>query len=396
MKKFLIFIFTFTYLVACSDNSVTPPETFTFSMEPLTVPEGNQTKTVFLSLRLDKNAADPIVVFLKTTDKSAVAGEDYVGFESQRIEFASGARQANCKIEILGDEEFEQTEEFIVEVIEIDGANLQQTFAVITIENDDINTDISIPTTGYSTPKTYDNMNMIWGDEFEGEILNEDDWTFEIGNGSSGWGNNELEYYRKENTSLKDGNLIIQAREELFAGFKYTSSRIITKDKLEFTFGRIDIRAVVPEGQGIWPALWMLGANISEVGWPKCGEIDIMELVGHKPSTVHGTVHYPDQGGNRLFKGSETSLSGGKKFSQEFHVFSLIWKEDSIEWLLDDKKFYTANKQVLGAQNPYPFNDPFFFIFNVAVGGNWPGSPDASTSFPQNMIVDYIRVFQEE
>ncbi len=390
-------ILLFVLFGACNNDDVAPAEPINFSMDPLSVLEGDdESKTVFLSLRLDKNAAEPVIVLLRTKDNTAIAGEDYVGFNSQRIEFSSGSRQANCKIEILGDEDFEKTEEFIVEAFEITGARLQVMNTTVIIENDDLSTDINIPSSGYSTPNRYDNMELVWEDEFNLEALNEDDWTFEIGNGSSGWGNNELEYYRKENTFFKEGNLVIQAREESFGGFQYTSSRIITKDKYEFNFGRIDIRAVIPEGQGIWPALWMLGANINEVGWPKCGEIDIMELVGHRPSTVHGTVHYPNPNGDRVMTGTETSLAGSKKFSQEFHVFSLIWKEDSIQWLLDDKQFHVVNREILGTQNPYPFNDPFFFIFNVAVGGDWPGSPDATTSFPQNMIVDYIRVFQEK
>jgi beta-glucanase (GH16 family) len=121
-----------------------------------------------------------------------------------------------------------------------------------------------------------------------------------------------------------------------------------------------------------------------------------MELVGHEPSTVHGTVHYPDSNGNRLFIGSKVSLNDGSKFSSAFHVFSIVWSEDKIVWYMDDKAFYTVTKQSLGNQNPYPFNEPFFFIFNVAVGGDWPGSPDSSTMFSQNMIVDYIRVFQPD
>ena len=138
----------------------------------------------------------------------------------------------------------------------------------------------------------------------------------------------------------------------------------------------------------------MLGANFSEVGWPECGEIDIMEMVGHEPSTLHGTVHYPDQNGNHLFMGSSTRLSNGIRFADRFHVFSIIWSEDKIEWYLDDVKYYTVTPTILGSGNPYPFNEPFFFIFNIAVGGRWPGSPDATTTFPQNMFVDYIRVFQ--
>ena len=156
----------------------------------------------------------------------------------------------------------------------------------------------------------------------------------------------------------------------------------------------MDIRAVLPEGQGIWPALWMLGESITSVGWPRCGEIDIMEILGHEPSKLHATVHYANNNGDRVMNGTSTNLPGGQKFSDEFHVFSIIWEEDRIQFLLDDVPYHNITRNTLGLSNPYPFNEPFFFIFNVAVGGNWPGSPDGTTRFPQHMIVDYIRVFQ--
>jgi len=248
-----------------------------------------------------------------------------------------------------------------------------------------------IPTTGYSTPLSYPGYTLVWSDEFDGTSLSSD-WTFEIGNGSSGWGNNELQYYRAENTTVSDGLLVITAKEEAFDGYQYTSSRIITKGKQFFQYGRIDIRAALPFGQGIWPALWMLGENISSVGWPACGEIDIMEMIGgagFNDRTVHGTLHWDDFG-NHVYYGESNSLATGK-FAEEFHVFSIIWDENSIKWLRDDIEFHEAD--ITPAQLS-EFQNEFFFIFNIAVGGDWPGSPNASTVFPQTMAVDYVRVFQ--
>lgn len=249
------------------------------------------------------------------------------------------------------------------------------------------------PTTGYSTSETYNEFTLVWSDEFDGTSLNSDNWKHEIGTGSNGWGNNELQYYRSENTSVQDGSLTIEAKKETFSGSNYTSSRIITQDKQEFKYGRIDIRAALPYGRGIWPALWMLGANFPEVGWPRCGEIDIMEFLGQTPDEVFGTLHWADDSGNRQCtcgdQNSYYSLSSGT-FSDEWHVFSLIWTEDRIEWLVDDNEFYAVNI-VDGLEE---FNESFFFIFNVAVGGNLPGNPDSSTPFPQRLYVDYIRVFQ--
>ena len=165
---------------------------------------------------------------------------------------------------------------------------------------------------------------------------------------------------------------------------------MITKDKFSFKYGRVDIRAALPYGQGIWPALWMLGSNFSSVGWPHCGEIDIMEIVGHEPNKLHGTVHWANENNVHAEYSGETTLNSGT-FNDKFHVFSIIWNENQIQWLLDDEVYHTVS---LSAPALSEFKEEFFFIFNVAVGGNWPGSPDATTAFPQQMIVDYIRVFQ--
>lgn len=248
-----------------------------------------------------------------------------------------------------------------------------------------------LPTSGYTTPLSYPNYTLVWNDEFDGTELSSD-WSYEIGTGNSGWGNNELQYYREENTEVADGYLKITARQQEFGGKNYTSSRLVTQGKQSFYKGRIDIRAALPYGKGIWPALWMLGDNFPTAGWPSCGEIDIMEMVGGEGAndrTVHGTIHWSNAGNHANFGGS-TSLSSGK-LADEWHVFSIIWDENSIRWLFDDQQYQSAD---ITPAELSEFHANFFFIFNVAVGGNWPGSPDASTEFPQTMAVDYVRVFQ--
>jgi len=269
----------------------------------------------------------------------------------------------------------------------------QSTDVKIVKDGDDGTT--PIPTTGYSTPESYAGMTLIWQDEFNGTALNETDWSFETGGG--GWGNNELEYYRKENTTVSDGVLIITAKKESFSGSNYTSSRLITKGKKSFKFGRVDIRAALPKGQGIWPALWLLGSNIDDVGWPKCGEIDIMEMIGGsgREKTVYGTPHWwdTDQIGHASY-GSQYSLSSGT-FADQFHVFSIIWTADAITWYVDDIQYHTID--ITPAEAPERFDEfrnNFFVIFNIAVGGDWPKNPDSTTVFPQRMVVDYVRVFQ--
>ena len=216
--------------------------------------------------------------------------------------------------------------------------------------------------------------------------LNQDDWNYELGGG--GWGNNELEVYtnKAENVYIDNGKLVIKAIDN---SGSYTSGRLTTQGKQEFRYGLVTIRAKLPYGQGIWPALWMLGSNISEVNWPACGEIDIMELIGNKPGTVYGTAHW-DQGGHQ-YQGGNYAMTSGEKFADKFHVFSILWEKDRIAWYVDGKKYYEFNKGDGGYA--WPFNNSFFFIFNMAVGGQWPGNPDDMTVFPQTMTVDYIRVY---
>lgn len=231
--------------------------------------------------------------------------------------------------------------------------------------------------------------NLVWSDEFNGTSLNRANWTPEIGTGSGGWGNNELQYYtdRAQNVQVTGGNLVITAQKESYGGMNYTSARIKTQDLKSFTYGKVEARIKLPSGQGLWPAFWMLGSNISSVGWPKSGEIDIMERVNNNPY-VNGTVHW-DAGGHADFG----RVSGNLDFSQ-FHVYSIEWDSKYIRWFVDGQQFnefYIEN----GTGNTEEFQRPFFILLNLAVGGNWPGSPNNSTPFPSQMLVDYVRVYQD-
>lgn len=246
-----------------------------------------------------------------------------------------------------------------------------------------------------TSPKAYEGMRLDWFDEFDGTALDSQLWNHDIG--GWGWGNNESQYYRPENTTVQSGYLVITAKEESFGGKDYTSSRIKTQGTKSFTYGRVDIRAMLPRGQGIWPALWSLGTNFSEVGWPYSGEIDIMEMIGGagRESEVHGTVHW-NVGGlsapySHTYQGGKTRKVSGD-FADGFNVFSIIRTEDRIQWLVNDQPYY--NFYIDSSASLAPFKNPFFLIFNVAVGGNWPGYPDATTQFPQRMVVDYVRVFE--
>lgn len=249
---------------------------------------------------------------------------------------------------------------------------------------------------GYFTPAEYAGYTLVWQDEFTGNNINSSNWSFEIGDGcpnNCGWGNNELEYYRAENAWVAEDVLTIEARKETYMSRSYTSARMVTRDKQSFRYGRVDIRALLPKGKGMWPALWMLGNDFSTVGWPRCGEIDIMEMVGGDPGDkqCHGTIHWHDGQIHASYSGSYTLPN--ETFADAYHVFSIIWDATSIKWYMNDLQYHQVS-----ISNPEmsEFHQEFWFIFNVAVGGTWPGNPVASTKFPQQMKVDYIRVFQRD
>jgi beta-glucanase (GH16 family) len=191
---------------------------------------------------------------------------------------------------------------------------------------------------------------------------------------------------KDENVHIDSGYLHISALSPFAES--YTSGRITTLGKKEYTYGRVEIRAKLPQGQGVWPALWMLGANIGSVNWPSCGEIDIMELLGHQPEKVYGTVHWDDNG--HAYIGSNTSLAGST-FNTDFHLFTLVWTPNRMTWMVDREPYYTLTRTEI---SKFPFDLPEFLIFNVAVGGYWPGPPDGTTLFPQHMLVDYVRWYQ--
>jgi len=242
---------------------------------------------------------------------------------------------------------------------------------------------------------------LVWSDDFNGPSgspVDSTKWGFDVGGG--GWGNNELETYtsRTANAYHEGGMLVIKALKETFTGSDnrtrdYTSARLLTKNKFSQAYGRIEARLKVPYGQGIWPAFWMLGDNINTAGWPNCGEIDIMENIGREPSIVHGTVHGPGySGGNGI--GAAYSLTAGRKFSDDFHTFAVEWEPNVMRFYVDGLLYKTITPANLPAGTSWVFDHPFFIILNVAVGGFWPGNPDATTVFPQQMLVDYVRVYQ--
>lgn len=230
---------------------------------------------------------------------------------------------------------------------------------------------------------------LVWEENFSGKQLDEAAWNFELGNGcpnNCGWGNNEKQLYTDKNHELKDGYLIIKIEKE---ATHYTSTRITTAGKKEFQYGRMEARAKIPTGKGIWPAYWMLGSNIGKVGWPKCGEIDILEYVGREPDMVYTSLHTQDSHGNTI----NSKKTAFPNIEEGFHVYAIEWDKDKIEFFVDDQSVYTFAPE-LKNENTWPFDQPFFFLVNVAVGGNFGGHDVDDSIFPQEYLIDYIRVYQ--
>ena len=252
-----------------------------------------------------------------------------------------------------------------------------------------------------AAPPTSTGWTLVWSDEFNGpngSSVDRTKWVVEAG--GDGWGNQELEYYtdRSENASVQDGNLVIRALPEKYTGpdgvkRNYTSARLKTFGKFSQTYGRFEARINIPYGQGMWPAFWMLGDDIDKVGWPACGEIDIMENIGKEPAIVHGSIHGPGYVGNTGLE-APFALSGKHRFADAFHVFAIEWDPESISFYVDKDLYVRRTRADLKTGWKWVFDKPFFLILNLAVGGDWPGNPDSSTAFPQTMLVDYVRVYR--
>ena len=230
---------------------------------------------------------------------------------------------------------------------------------------------------------------LIWEENFEGDSLNMENWSYETGDGCPdlcGWGNNERQIYNEDYVAVKDGNLVITADK---VGDAYYSGKVNTKDKFEFQYGTVEVRAKLPDGHGLWPAIWMLGDNIREVGWPASGEIDIMEFVGRKPDTIHNALHTPASHGDT--ENIETTRI--ENVTSDFHVFKMNWTEDAITFYIDEEKTYTFSPSVKNEET-YPYRHPFYFLLNLAVGGNFGGPEVDDSIFPKQFLIDYVKVYK--
>jgi beta-glucanase (GH16 family) len=243
------------------------------------------------------------------------------------------------------------------------------------------------------------NCELVWSDEFEGDELDTSRWEAQTGTGTgyglpAGWGNNELQYYQPENATVADGFLTITARQESVSSSEYTSARLRTLGRAAWTYGRMEMRAKMPIGQGLWPAFWMLPSDTRYGGWAASGEIDVVEYLGSEPNLIHGTIHFGDRWPNNSYAQSSYELESGS-FNEDFHVFGIEWERGEIRWYVDGILYGSQSDWFSTAGDyPAPFDVDFHILLNLAVGGNWPGSPDSTTTFPQELVVDYVRVYQ--
>lgn len=239
-----------------------------------------------------------------------------------------------------------------------------------------------------NTVKAADNYELVWSDEFNGNYLDTNTWNYEIGTGSWGWGNNEQQYYTDRNIKVSNGTMKITAKREDYGGMKYTSSRITTKNKKNFKYGKIEARIKMPKFKGVWPAFWMLGANQDSVGWPKCGEIDIMEAINDE-NLVYGTLHwFHDPGNNNADSGSSVAVAD----RTEYHVYGVEWTADKLRWYVDGKVYRTMD---VSNDSFSEVRKEYFVIFNMAIGGQWPGYDIDETAFPATMEVDWVRAYKK-
>jgi len=236
----------------------------------------------------------------------------------------------------------------------------------------------------FASISTHAQWDLIWQDEFDGSSLDTTKWKVDVG--GNGWGNNESQYYTAQgNLNIQNSLLTITAKAEQFGNNQYTSAKIKTEGKFNVRFGKIETRMKCPMGQGLWPAFWMLGSNHSTIGWPKCGEIDVIEHINSE-TKVHGTAHWDNVG--HIYWGGIINND-----PTQFHNYSIIWDSTKIQWFMDDQIYYQLNT-LNGVNGTEEFQNSFYLILNLAVGGNWPGYPNANTIFPAEMLVDYIKVYQ--
>jgi len=382
MRRFLIAAIAIA-LAACEGggSNNTPAEILSkLSIDDVTLFEGSSGTTPFeFTISMDKAFSQPVTVSYSTADGTAKAGEDYTAVSNQTVIFQPGEKSKKITISVTADTQREGAETFTVNLSNVVNGVIAKGVGTGTIRDDDEGAAFT---------------NLVWSDEFDYTGLPDNKkWGYDVG--GHGWGNNELQYYTKErsqNARVENGHLVIEARRENMEGREYTSARLVTKNKGDWKYGRIEVKARLPQGRGIWPAIWMLPTEWKYGDWPKSGEIDIMEFVGYEPDRVHGTVH--TQSFNHSIGTQKGSSLRFTDLATAAHIYAIEWYADKIDFFVDGERYFTFTNTNRGAAD-WPFDQTFHLILNVAVGGNWGGAQGVDASvYPQQFLIDYVRVYQ--
>ena len=383
----LLKLFFLSLLMASCHTGGNEENTPTVKMKLRNDYEGTgQNKILDVTVVLSSPATVPVTVTYSTVDSTAKGGMDFIPITHGTLVFNPGETSKKINIELVSDSIMEFTESFKLMITNVENAKLAGPILSITIYDDDL-TRPTLLEDGYITPKSYPGMKLRFADEFNDSIINYFTWNYETGEGP--WGVGQLQEFtdKSENLSVKNGKLRITAINN---NGHFTSGRINTVNTNSVHFGVIDIRAKLPSGRGIFPSIWLLNTDYNGSNWPKCGEIDIAALNGNIPSQIIGIAYY-SASGPRNKEGFYSLPDYTNSFSDQFHIFTIIWQNDRIEWFVDYKKYMEIVQDDVG--NDWPFNSSFYFYLDLVVGGTLVGDPDNTTVFPQTMEVDYIRAF---
>lgn len=379
----LMLTLLFFLAISCSkDDEMGTP---TVKLLPRNDKEGsNQNKILDVRVRLNHPTNLPVTVSYSTVDSTARSYKDFIPVDSTLV-FNPGETEQTINIQLISDKVTEFTEGFGLRISRVENALGAFQYLPITIYDDDFNNVIPA-TDGFISKDTIEGMQLMFADEFSGTYVNPYIWAYNSPDGT--WADQIQQYtYSDDNLKVENGLLKITALQK---GSDYTSAGINTMSTISFKYGLLQVRAKMPKGTGLWPSIWMLGKAYSKWGWPNCGEIDIATLNGRQPSQMLGSVDYY-LGGDVLKEGHYDLYGVDDSFADEFHVFSILWQPGQINWYVDNHPYMKFDKATLG--ETWPFDEPFWMVISLAVGGTRVGSPDAGTQFPQTMEVDYIRYY---
>ncbi len=388
----VVWIAWILYLSGCSESSELTKKPV-LTLKPVVVHEGNnEINSIDIEVALDQSSSLPVTIKWGTESLTAIEDQDFIPVYGQETIIPPGQTKIILPISIINDDHLEFIETFNIVLLEAENAEIMSQNASVTIIDDD-RYQPEMADDGYITPLQYPDMHLTWHEEFEGTTVETDHWNFDAANGfplNCGWGLDELGKYTgdQEHLKVKDGKLMITATRDESTG-TYRTSRINTKEKVSITYGRLDIRSRIPEVAGLAAIFWLIGADMDEVGLPACGEIDILKFAGKAPEKISGGLVFENDGEEHLGQSyNKSSVS----LSNQYHIYSIIWEENRIRWFFDYYPYFEVRRDDFSHFKI--FEKPFFLTINLAIGGEYAGAPDSSSSFPTDLEIDYIRLYQ--